>query len=139
VPNSKDFYPSGKKPQFKINLVLDFYGPTDFLTLKGNDSNDPKNPIVLLLGALPGVKPEVAKKASPITYIDKDDPPFLIVQGEKDESVNPDQSINLSKLLTKAGVKNELIIVPGAPHYGIMFDAEGIRRSISDLLDHYNQ
>jgi acetyl esterase/lipase len=135
----KDFYPSGKKPQFKINLVLDFYGPTDFLTLKGNDSNDPKNPIVLLLGALPGVKPEVAKKASPITYIDKDDPPFLIVQGEKDESVNPDQSINLSKLLTKAGVKNELIIVPGAPHYGIMFDAEGIRKSISDLLDHYNQ
>ncbi len=135
----KDFYPNGKKPRFKINLVLDFYGPTDFLTLKGNDSNDPKNPITLLLGAMPSLKPTLAKKASPVTYIDKNDPPFLIVQGEKDESVNPDQSINLSKYLTKVGVKNELIIVPGAPHYGSMFDAEDIRKSIADLLNQYMQ
>lgn len=135
--NVREFYPNKKKPEFKISLVLDFYGPADFKTLKGNDSTDPQNPIKLLLGALPAARPDIARKASPITYIDRHDPPFLIVQGEKDESVNPDQSVLLSGLLTKAGVKNQLIIVPGAPHYGPMFDAENIRIAIADLLDEY--
>ena len=131
----KAFYYHRKEPNFKINLVLDFYGPSDFLTLKGNDNNDPKNPINLLLGATVADRPDLAKIASPITYVDKDDPPFLIVQGEKDQSVNPDQSIALSKKLTEAGVKNELIIVPGAPHFGAMFDAEFIRKRIFVFLD----
>ncbi|HTK19080.1 MAG TPA: alpha/beta hydrolase, partial [Mucilaginibacter sp.] len=48
--NVKDFYANGKKPHFKIKVVLDFYGPIDFLTLKGHDSKDPHNPITLLLG-----------------------------------------------------------------------------------------
>jgi acetyl esterase/lipase len=133
----KDFYHNGKKPKFKINLVLDFYGPADILTLKGYDSTDPNNPITLLLGGMASTHQEIAKKASPVTYIDRQDPPFLIVQGEKDESVNPDQSMLLNKLLTKAGVKNELIIVPDAPHYGVMFDAQNIRDKISDFLDMY--
>ena len=135
----REFYVRGKKPQFKINLVMDFYGPSDLLTLKGNDDKDPQNPITLLLGAMASTHPDLAKKASPISFIDKHDPPFLIVQGEKDESVNPDQSVLLSDRLTKAGVKNELIIVPGAPHFGVMFDTETIRQKIKEFLDRYMQ
>jgi hypothetical protein len=41
----------------------------------------------------------------------KNDPPFLIVQGEKDESVPNTQSRVLSAWLTIAGVKNKLIMV----------------------------
>jgi len=133
----RDFYYDRKQPKFKINLVLDFYGNEDLSTAKGHDSTDPNEPITLLLGGTVAAKPALAKQASPITYIDKKDPPFLIVQGEKDESVNPDQSVLLSQLLTKAGVKNQLIIVPGAPHYGEMFDAQNIRDAIADLLDQY--
>jgi len=133
----KAFYPKGKEPKFKISLVLDFYGPSDFSTLKGIDDKNPKNPVTLLLGAMATERPDLAKKASPVTYIDKNDPPFLIVQGEKDESVNPDQSVLLSEHLKKAGVKNDLIIVPGAPHYGPMFDADFIRARILDFLNEY--
>jgi hypothetical protein len=32
------------------------------------------------------------------------------------------------------GVKNDLIIVPNAPHYGVMFDAENIRQKIFEYL-----
>jgi acetyl esterase/lipase len=137
--NVKAFYPNGKKPKFKINLVLDFYGPSDFLNLKGNDSEDQHSPVSILLGATATDRPDLAKRASPITYVDKNDPPFLIVQGEKDESVNPDQSISLSEKLKRAGVKNELIIVPGAPHYGPKFDQEYIRKKVIDLLNEYMQ
>src|ERR1700742_1952642 len=126
----KDFYPGGKKPHFKIKLVLDFYGPADFLALTGAEASDPKSSVSLLLGGTIADRTKLAKKASPVTYIDKNDPPFLIVQGEKDESVNPQQSIALSSKLKQAGVKNDLIIVPGAPHYGVMFDAEDIRKKV---------
>jgi len=133
----KSFYYNGKKPKFKVTVVLDFYGPSDFSTLKGNDSPDPKNPITLLLGGTVAEKPELAKKASPISYIDKNDPPFFIVQGEKDESVNPDQSILLSNLLKKVHVANELVIVPGAPHFGVMFDTDFVRKDLLSFLNKY--
>jgi len=133
----KDFYADGKKPHFKIKVVLDFYGLADFLTLKSHDSKDPHNPITLLLGGMVSDNEAKAKNASPITYIDKNDPPFLIVQGEKDESVNPDQAILLSEKLKAVGVKNDLIIVPNAPHYGLMFDAENIREKIFEYLGEY--
>jgi len=135
--NVKSFYADGKKGKFKIRLCLDFYGPSDFNMLTGNEAADPKSPVSLLLGATVTTRPDLAKTASPATYVDKNDPPFLIVQGEKDESVNPEQSKSLSEKLTKADVKNELIIVPGAPHYGVMFDAENIRKSIFTFLDAY--
>ena len=135
----RNFYYKGQKPAFKISLVIDFYGPSDLTTLKGNDSTDPKNPITLLLGGTVADKPKLAKEASPITWLDRKDPPFLIIQGEKDESVNPDQSKTLSDWLTKAHIPNDLIIVPGAPHYGVMFDAENIRKEILVYLDKYLQ
>jgi len=135
--NVKAFYPGRKKTNFKIKLCLDFYGPSDFETLRGHEIKDAKSPINILLGATVADRPDLAKAASPVTYVDKNDPPFLIVQGEKDESVNPDQSVLLSARLKKAGVQNELIIVPGAPHYGVMFDAEFIRKRIFYFLDAY--
>jgi len=137
--NERSFYYKGKKPQFKINGVIDFYGPSDLLTLKGHDDPDPKSPINLLLGGTVAENIKLAKKASPVTYIDYGDPPFLIIQGEKDESVNPDQSVELSKELKKSGVKNKLIIVPGAPHYGVMFDSPDNWAQIQDFLNKYMQ
>ena len=137
--NEREFYYKGKKPQFKINVVFDFYGPSDFLTLKGHDNPDPKSPINLLLGGTVADKLTLAKEASPVTYIDRGDPPFLIIQGEKDESVNPDQSEELSKDLKKRGIDNELIIVPGAPHYGVMFDSHENWIAIQNFLNKYMQ
>jgi acetyl esterase/lipase len=135
--NVKDFYHDRQKPHFKIKLVLDFYGPSNFLALSDDNLKDPKSPVSLLLGGLLTDRTQLAKEASPVTYIDKNDPPFLIVQGEKDESVEPQQSISLSARLTKAGVNNDLILVPGAPHYGVMFDAEDIRKKVFWYLGQY--
>ena len=136
----KDFYPPGINPHFKIKVVLDFYGPSDLIMLATNPDtsvNNDRNPVSILLGAMPVDRPDLAKRASPVTYIDKDDPPFLIVQGEKDESVPNTESKILSSWLTLTGVKNKLIIVPGAPHYGEMFDAEYIRKDIFNFLATY--
>jgi len=41
--------------------------------------------------------------------------------------------------LKKSGVKNELIIVPGAPHYGAMFDSPENWAQIQIFLNKYMQ
>jgi acetyl esterase/lipase len=138
--NIKSFYPMGARKKFNIKCVLDFYGPSDFIALETNPDtsvNNPRNPVSILLGAMAVERPDLAKNASPVTYIDKDDPPFFIVQGEKDESVPNTQSKLLSSWLTLAGVKNEFTMVPGAPHYGVMFDADWIRIKLFKFLATY--
>ena len=136
----KEFYPSATKIHFNIKCVLDFYGPSDFLMLASNpdtSNSNEQNPVFVLLGALPVNRPDLAKLASPVTYVDKNDPPFFIVHGEKDESVPNAQSRLLSSRLTLAGVKNELTIVPDAPHFGEMFDTEKIRKDLFRFLATY--
>ena len=135
-----DFYPNGLPVHFKIKLALDFYGPADLIMLANNPDtavNNMRNPVAILLGNLQVNRPDLAKAASPVTYIDKDDPPFLIVQGEKDESVPNTQSKILHSWLNIKGVNNDLIIVPDAPHYGKMFDADNIRQMVFEYLAKY--
>jgi acetyl esterase/lipase len=136
----KDFYPQGQKTHFTIKCALDFYGPSDLIMLATNPDtsvNNIHNPVSILLGAMAVDRPDLAKKASPVTYIDKNDPPFLIVHGEKDESVPNTESKILSSWLTLNSIKNKLVIVPGAPHYGEMFDADYIRKDVFEFLASY--
>jgi acetyl esterase/lipase len=131
-----DFYHNGKAGNVKISAVIDFYGPADLIAF-GSDSsiNQPKEPITILLGATPVDRPDLARRASPVTYVDKNDPPFLIIHGEKDASVPNTQSRYLDSWLRLAGVPCKLILVPGAPHYGEMFDAEWIRGEVFAFLE----
>lgn len=123
------------KKSFKINAVVDFYGPADFLAiLKPQEENTPKDAVTTLLGASPVDRPDLAKIASPATYIDKNDPPFLIIHGEKDASVPPTQSKLLSSWLSLSKIPNEVIIVKNAPHYGEMFDEAYIKDKIIAFL-----
>ena len=132
------FSKNGKQPPFKIKAVIDFYGPFNFLALTPKTkTDDPKDPLTLLLGASPLDRPDLAIFASPSSYVDKNDPPFLIFHGEKDESVPYTQSVLLNSYLNIAKVKNELTIVPGAPHYGEMYDVAPFRNKISAFLQTY--
>jgi acetyl esterase/lipase len=117
---------------FKYKAVVDFYGPTDLVLLPGNE--DEKSPEAILIGAKPLERPDLAKAASPITYIDKNDPPFLIFHGEKDNIVSNKQSKLFHSWLNYYGVKNELTIVKDAPHFGKMYDVDEIKTKVIDFL-----
>lgn len=125
------FMPNTSK-KFKFKAVVDFYGPAELILFPGAD--DAKSPEGLLIGAAPSARPDLAKIASPTTYVDKTDPPFLLIHGEKDNLVAPRHSQLLSSWLTVNGVKNELIIVKDAPHFGKMFDVEEIKTKVIDFL-----
>jgi acetyl esterase/lipase len=137
--NITDFYPESKKPSFKIRAVLDFYGPSDFMLFYGTavPGKPEDDSIAKLLGASPLLRPDLAKWASPVTYVDKNDPPFFIVNGEKDESVPTAQSYLLKSYLDLAQVKNQITIVKDAPHYGEMFDQDVVKLNLLKFIkDH---
>jgi acetyl esterase/lipase len=130
--NIEAFFMPGTSKSFAFKAVVDFYGPSELILFPGADNE--KSPEALLIGAAPLDRPDLAKVASPVTYVDRDDPPFLIVHGEKDELVPPKQSRLLSAWLNVAGIPNELILVEDAPHFGEMFDTDEVRNRVIPFL-----
>ena len=57
-----------------------------------------------------------AKSVSPLSYVNKNNPPVFIVHGDADPTVPYQQSVDLYKKLQEAGVKSEFITVEGGLH-----------------------
>lgn len=111
----------------RVNAVVDWFGPTDFLIMDTCGSsfshNEAKSPESSLIGGPIQDNPAKVALANPISYVRKVNPPFLIFHGTKDPLVPPCQSEKLTEKLKAAGVKSELVIVPGGSHGpGVMID-----------------
>ena len=117
----------------RVQCVVDFFGPTDFLQMRGSH-DDPKAPEALLIGGAVQANQEKAARANPITYVTRDDPPFLIVHGEEDRTVPIGQSELLDAALKKAGVESTFIRVPGMGHGGRGFQAK-VDKQIAEFFD----
>ena len=59
---------------------------------------------------------EAIREASPITYVTKDDPPFLQIIGDQDEYIPVSETVNLENALHKVGVSCETIVIHGGKH-----------------------
>jgi dipeptidyl aminopeptidase/acylaminoacyl peptidase len=68
--------------------------------------------------------PDLAKEASGFWNVSKDDPPFLIMHGDKDPGVPVEQSIRLHEKQKELGAPTELFIVKGAGHGGKLFTTD---------------
>ena len=99
----------------EVQAVVDHFGPTDFLKLGGNHSMPTSAESRFLGGQITGLKEQV-RRANPITYVDKDDPPILIIHGREDIGVNFNQSELLYAALKKAGTVTKLVPVANAGH-----------------------
>jgi acetyl esterase/lipase len=104
----------------RVQAVVDWFGPTDF-TQMGGWHDGAKSPEAQLLGGPVQQNKDKAAKANPITYVSKDDPPFLILHGTKDMTVPLRQSEMLSDALKKAGVEVIFELIEGAGHGGKEF------------------
>ena len=99
---NRDWEQPGK--DYTVQAVVDFCGPCQL----GGLSDTRKDNFVLeqLLGTGSDSKAfrGRAALASPTTYINGTEPPFLILHGSVDPTVSPDQSRALRNALEKAGV-----------------------------------
>jgi len=106
-----------------VQAVCDWCGPTNLVSVAGQagsrtkiDYDSKDGPVALLLGGLASEKVELAKQASPITFVSKDDPPILIVHGDIDDLVPFAQSEEFIARLDKEGVPAKLITLQGMGH-----------------------
>jgi acetyl esterase/lipase len=79
---------------------------------------------------------ELADDVSPIVHVSADDPPVLLIHGDKDDLVPIDHSHNLKAELDKAGVENELLVIEGAGHG---FQGDDNLRSGQALVDWFDR
>jgi acetyl esterase/lipase len=120
----------------RVQAVVDWFGPTDFLRMGKNkiDHDAPTSPESLLVGGPIQENKDKVAAANPITYVTKDDPPFLIMHGDKDDLVPLSQSEFLHAALQKAGVESRLHVVQGAGHG---FGGRELEAMVDEFLDRH--
>lgn len=86
-------------------------------TAKAMSRDAPEAPEWLLLGCHASkCEPRQIASASPVTYVDRADPPMLLIVGTEDTTVPHQQTLEMSEKLNAAGVKHELILFAGVGH-----------------------
>jgi acetyl esterase/lipase len=110
-----------------VDAVVDWFGPTDFLVMDSCGSslvhNAPNSPESSLIGGPIQDNKDKCALANPITYVDANDPPFLILHGDADPLVPHCESEMLYDALQKAGVPSQLVLVPNGQHGpGVLID-----------------
>jgi len=95
-----------------VKAVVDIYGPVDLTTEYARN----QSLVTSFLASKWEESPEVFREASPVTYLDKNDPPTMILQGTADKLVPASQSDRLKEMLDSLDVPNVYYRLPGWPH-----------------------
>ena len=109
----KDWDYSGVEP--KVAAIINWFGITDVADILSGPNV--QNYAVDWIGNQ-NEKVALAKRVSPLTYVRKGLPPIFSVQGDHDQLVPYTHSVRLHEALTKQGVPNQLITIPGGMHGG---------------------
>ncbi len=122
-----------------VQAVVDLYGPTDFkafVTTVGYEGHNRNgSPESKLLGGGEVLSNEGGiKRVNPITYVDKADPPFLIIHGTDDRTVPLNQSEAMHEALKSVDVESTLHVIEGAGHGGPAFSKPEIRNLQREFL-----
>lgn len=136
----------------EVKAVIDLYGLTD-LTKVGHGYSEevqelhksPSAPEGMWVNGPSVMGPggsifdnlEKAAAANPITYIKEDAPPFLIMHGDKDMLVSPNQSEILHKALLNKGIESTHYIVKDGGHGGTHWVQPEITKILIDFLDQH--
>ncbi len=122
----------------RVQAVVDMFGPVDLVSMayirdrrleeRVFGVTDPADPLFKLY--------------SPISHITPDDPPFLILHGDQDETVPLEQSLSFYNSLIESGVQAELVVVKNAAHgFRPLGDLdptlEQLVQIVGDFLDRY--
>ncbi len=100
-----------------VQAVAAVCAPTDLKALMERRKARGSGAVSAFLAGPAETLPQRQKAASPITYVSKSAPAFLIVHGTADKAVPVSQSDAFSKALKAAGARDVTYLkIPGAPH-----------------------
>lgn len=125
----------------RVQAVCDYFGPTDFVvfvsTSKYESHATATAPEAKLIGGAVLENKDKAAKLNPITYVSADDPPFLIVHGDKDGTVPLNQSELLFAALKKAERQVHFHTIRGAGHGGAGFNVPEVTTQVEAFFEKF--
>jgi acetyl esterase/lipase len=121
----------------QVQSVVDQFGPTDFVVLAEDQSTmnhaNADSPEGRLIGGDVKQNPDKARNASPMTYVSKSAPPFLIIHGNADPLIPHVQSQRFYDALKRLGVEAYFVTVTGGGHGG--FKNPQVHQRIRQFFD----
>jgi acetyl esterase/lipase len=108
-----------------VQGILSFYGASNLTTILGQSTPHGLSVRVpaleLLLGGQPTNRVDLARLASPVFHVDRNDPPLLLFHGDMDPQMPINQSIELAAVYEEAGASVHFQPVHGAAHGGAAY------------------
>ena len=134
-------YPNRLSPGINISGVVNFSGPVDGLDVV--EEVFMNNPVTVmkeigntLFPATSEYAPkELIVKYEPITYFDKNDPPFFVWHGGKDDQVPASTFEKFVALLQKDPTKNVVMFLPQGLHSPNAAELKDAYQGIFNFLD----
>jgi acetyl esterase len=106
--------------RLKLTAVVPFYAPIDLeglvTTAETSETADSSIRAFLGITSLDNEARKRLREASPITYVKRDLPPFLMIHGTMDPVVPLSESVKMCAAMKKAGASCELFTVEGGKH-----------------------
>jgi len=103
-----------------VQAILSYYGASNLTTILAQSTpygvGVRKPALEALLGAPPDQARDLAKLASPVTHVDRSDPPLLLLHGDQDPQMPINQSHELEGMYESLGLDVFFDVVHGALH-----------------------
>jgi acetyl esterase/lipase len=103
-----------------VQAAVTWYGVFDFATIDAQAGRPPAgasgNAQTQFLGCTGTDCTAAIKAASPVTYVDRADPPMLLIAGTADRTVPYKQTVEFEGALKAAGVPVRTILIPNVDH-----------------------
>ncbi|MHA3771837.1 alpha/beta fold hydrolase [Verrucomicrobiota bacterium sgz303538] len=113
------------KESSAVQFIVSLYGASNLQTILSQSTPHGLSVRVpalqLLLGGEPAEKPDLARLASPVTHVDPSDPPLLLIHGDEDPQMPPEQSRELQQAYQATGLPVHLEVIHGGKHGGPEF------------------
>jgi acetyl esterase/lipase len=130
---------TGSDPSSSVQAVAAWMPPTDLATLaEQRDAAGLALPPFLQGRAAPAMEATLlgldeisddlaaARAASPLTHAPNAGGPTLLVHGDRDGLINPDQSVALHTALLESGHESQLMLLSGANHEDPQFQSPSV-------------
>jgi acetyl esterase/lipase len=106
----------------QVQAIVSWFGASNLQTILAQSTPHGlavREPALrLLLGDLPVAVPDMARLASPVTHVDPQDPPLLLLHGDQDVQMPINQLHELQGAYARAGVPVQTHVLHGVGHDG---------------------
>lgn len=117
------------KESSDVDAVVDWFGPVDMTRMERCSTvKDARSPEAALIGGNPADMMDMVKLCSPMYYITRRGPSFMVIHGDADPVVPYCQSEYFAAALKKVGRLREFVTVKDGQHGPVTFNDSTFRK-----------